>query len=37
MDPDTPVAPPALLRQSQPENSSPDWMNAGGHSSVEVG
>ena len=28
----SPVAPPALLRQSQPADSSPDWMNAGGHS-----
>jgi Integrase core domain len=28
----SPVAPPALLRQSQPEPLSPDWMNAGGHS-----
>ena len=26
----SPVAPPALLRQSQPANSSPDWMNVGG-------
>ena len=30
----SPIAPPALLRQSQSGDSSPDWMNARGDSSA---
>ena len=32
----SPIAPPALLRQSQPANSGPNWMNVGGHSTSSM-